>query len=182
MNDFRTPAAAAATIVLALATFTTEAPATRIFDQDSSSCTTVNCSSRTFGGTVNGNGGSAGPWTIEVSGKQGQCLRFEVTNASQDLETVIVGPNGTVWRNDDAIGDRPVVQFIAPITGWYTVSVSHWQGTGIEVDFILAYGNYSGPNSSVNCPGVTPPLDEAQIKRPTRKGIVPSIPGGPNER
>lgn len=109
-------------------------------------------------GTVFANGGSAMPWTDQIFARAGECLRVFVPTTTFDSELVVIAPSGTVWRNDDGGGSlRPLVKINgAPNTGWYTVRVAHFAGSGIVNDFGLYYGRYNYNNA--NCSGATVPM------------------------
>jgi hypothetical protein len=134
-----------------------------IFDAVVDNCAGVNCGAVIEGATVKALGAaSAGRWVAEVFGAANQCLRIDVPNAPTpaftDLETVVVAPNGTVYRNDDGGfgGVNPLVKINpAPNTGWYTVSIGHFNGAAVEGNFTVAVGRYV--TSNVNCAAPTPP-------------------------
>ena len=139
-----------------------------IHDSFVSTCTTLNCSSESIRGTyILDGGGRAIPWTAQLFSNGGECVRVQVTEEGTDLETVLVSPNGTTWRNDDGGGAGTVggACFLCPlikantpagINGWYTVSVSHFAGNGVTANFLLRYGRY--PLGNPNCSGATVPL------------------------
>ncbi len=140
--------------------------ATPLFDPSVNTCTTLNCGSVRLDGTVTGerNGVNAVPWVVELYAQPRECVRIAITAESQDLETVVVAPNGAVFRNDDGFVAPctvcPVVKIgNAPNFGWYTVSVSQFNGAPVETNFTMFYGRYSSGNP--NCSSPTPPLSPA---------------------
>ena len=129
-----------------------------LFDPSLSSTTVIDGSSVLIYGTVLSNSGSAMPWTEQIFARAGECLRVFVPTTTFDSELTVIAPNGTVWRNDDGGGSlRPLVKINgAPNTGWYTVQVAHYAGSGIINDFGLYYGRYLRNN--INCSGATSPM------------------------
>ena len=132
----------------------------QIYANGPSSCTGSNCASTFLNGTydydtVNHN---ANPFVLQVFSGGGECVRIDVTSAGTDLETVLVAPNGTTWRNDDRPGStNPLVKALVPsgVRGWYTLSISRYNGGGPRGDFTMAYGRYTSGNP--NCSGATSP-------------------------
>ncbi|WP_144259528.1 hypothetical protein [Methylocystis sp. ATCC 49242] len=152
-----------------------------IWDTSVSTCTGLNCSSVVFGGTVmNAVGASTARWEGAVFANRGECLRLDETamfGSGADDEMVVVGPNGTVWRNDDFSGLRPRVAFIAPQRGWYYVTIAHFAGNpNPEHDFVLAYGRYSG-SSNPNCASATPGFAPASVSKAPGAGVAPPAAG-----
>jgi hypothetical protein len=152
--------------------------ATPIFDPSSSTCTTANCSSETISGTFGALGAaqSALPWTVEIFALPQVCLRVEVTAQTQDLELVVVAPNGTVFRNDDGgvapCPNCPLVQVgNTPSQGWYTVQVAQFAGGAGFSNFTLLYGVY--PLDNPNC--ATPTTPQASRALSTRKSPEPEL-------
>jgi hypothetical protein len=145
-----------------------------IHDPTTSNCTTANCSSVVLGGTLLSLGtGSAGQWVQEVFARAGQCVRLQVTQESLDLAMTVVAPNGAIYENDQGGGactSCPNVKIgNAPRTGWYTVSVAHFDGAAAEGSFTLAYGTY--PAGNANCSAPTPPFSTAApVSRSTARG------------
>lgn len=131
---------------------------TEIFDDTTSNCAGANCSSLRLPGTVLGFGPSASAWVANVFASPGNCVRLEVISQGADLETTVVAPNGTVFRDDDSgVGTQPLVRIAsAPNNGWYTVHISHFAGTAVDTNFTLLYGRYSAGNP--NCAPATTPL------------------------
>jgi hypothetical protein len=138
------------------------APATAaslLFDDTRSSCVGTNCSSLRLPGTV-GNStpglqpANSEPFVVQVHSLPGDCLRLDVVSEDQDLEMVVISPNGTVWRNDDrngAIDRRPLVKIAgAPNSGWNTVQISHFGGAPLYSNFVLLFGSYT-PATNPNC-------------------------------
>ncbi len=146
------------------------ASATEIFDDTVSTCTGINCSSlRIPGSILNHVGVSTHPWVAQIFKEVAPCMRLDVTFQDADLEIVAVAPDGAVYRNDDRAGAndlRPLV-VVPPNTakGWYTVQISNFNGSTLEPNFILLYGEYTG-RGNPNCANPTVPfLPAARAKR-----------------
>ena len=128
---------------------------TNIFDDTVSTCVTANCSSLRIPGTLLSFAPSAGNWDINVFGLPGECIRLDVISQGTDLETVVVAPNGTAFRNDDrAVGDlRPLVKIApAPNNGWYAVHLAQFAGAAVNANFVLLYGRYNAGNPNCASP------------------------------
>jgi hypothetical protein len=134
----------------------------RIWDNSFSTCTSANCSSLTIPGTVTNPSSNNDPFEVQVFAGTNECVRLEVTQSLQgvDLEMVVRAPNGAIYRNDDGNGggsfNNPMVQINGtPNSGWYSVSINHWNGVASYADFVLTYGRYNVGN--VNCAAPTAP-------------------------
>ncbi|MCI0466091.1 MAG: hypothetical protein L0Y57_03660 [Beijerinckiaceae bacterium] len=136
--------------------------ATEIWDPTLSSCTGLNCSSVQIAGIVpNYDGYITQRWQIGVYASGGECLRVDETQMFAnppgplpDDEMVVVAPNGDVYRNDNFSSLRPRVAFIAPVTGFYYVSIAQVSGRAApEHDIFVAYGRY--PSGNPNCANPT---------------------------
>lgn len=157
---------------IALAAFLTvavsgSAHAGPIYDTTVGTCATANCSSIVMGATLLSLGtGSAGQWVQEVYAGAGQCVRLDVTSEFTDLAMDVVSPDGTIYDNDQGGGactNCPIIKIAsAPKTGWYTVTVSQFQGSAAEGNFVFAYGRY--PAGNANCSSPTPPLLTSKAK------------------
>jgi len=156
--------------------------ATELRDDTFSTCTTINCSSLRFPGTLFNSGGGtfANTWIANFAGGVGQCLRFDVTVPSAavavgnlDLELVVVAPNGTVFRNDDrspGVDRRPLVEIDpAPNNGWYTVHIAQFSGTPVNLNFVLLHGVYNSGNP--NCSSPTPGASAVEKLTKTDSGV-----------
>lgn len=154
--------------------------ATELRDDTFSTCTTINCSSLRFPGTLFNSGGGtfANTWIANFAGGTGQCLRFDATFPSgatfdTDLEIVVVAPNGTVFRNDDRIPGvdrRPLVKIDpAPNNGWYTVHIAQFSGTPENLNFVLLHGVYNSGNP--NCSSPTPGASAVEKLTKTGSGV-----------
>lgn len=121
-------------------------------------CTGINCASQSINGTfVFDQFGQALPFTTQVYAEVASCLRLDVTSQQSDLELVLVSPNGTVWRDDDTNGNRPLIKVNgASARGWFTVQVSSYNGLGQPAGFVLRYGRYNVGNP--NCTNPTPAM------------------------
>lgn len=131
----------------------------------------------TLGGTVNGSGVSAGPWTAELFASAGQCLHLNVTQQDQDYEMTVVAPNGTVFRNDDRGGAGcstcPQVKINGtPNNGWYTVSISQFAGASVQGHFQLLYQRTA--TGSAVCLPATPPTAAVAATAGVTKGSATS--------
>jgi hypothetical protein len=135
-----------------------------IFDDTLASCTGNNCSSLRIPGTVFSFAASAGQFVFSAFANVGECVRFDLISPphpAPDMETVVISPDGTVFRNDDrngALDRRPLVKIAsAPKNGWYTVRVGQFAGDAVETNVVMLYGRYPGGNP--NC--ATPTLPAA---------------------
>ena len=139
----------------------------------------INCSSLRYSGTLLNSGGGvfARPWIANFAGNTGQCLRFDLlspsgTTSSEDLEIVVVAPNGTVFRNDDRNGAsdrRPLVKIDpVPTNGWYTVHVAQFSGAPSNLNFVLLHGVYNSGNP--NCS--SPTSGESMPQRSEKTGVA----------
>lgn len=123
------------------------------------------------------NSGRAIPFEVEIlSSGGGRCLRIEVVGqpTATDLEAVLIAPDGTVWRNDDAGAAStascnlcPLIKAVTQVAGWYTLQISPFNGSaGAPGRFFLAYGLYSP--GDVSCSGATTPqAPEPQPLKPS---------------
>lgn len=128
-------------------------------------CNTLNCASMRLNANVTSSASLNGmePFVVQLMASPSHCTRFDVTSQTTDMEMVVVGPDGTVWRNDDrAAGDvrpRVVIPANTGRTGWYTVQISRYNGIppvpGNHFDAVLEYGRY--PAGNVNCDSPTTP-------------------------
>jgi hypothetical protein len=148
-----------AILVFGVSGIASQAHAGTLYDPSVSGCATTNCSSIAVGATLlSFNSSSAGTWTDQIFAAKGLCLRIQVFAATVDLEMTVVGPNGSVWRNDNAAAgnNRPLVKINnTPVAGWYTVVVGQASGVPFDSDFQVAFGVYS---TNPNCVPATPPL------------------------
>ena len=121
------------------------------------SCTTNNCGSVTeSGGTLQDPGNGSLPFVAQILAGQSECIRLEVFRQTADMKMTVTAPNGTVFRDDDSAGSlRPLVKFVAPITGAYTVTVAQFNGAPATANFGFFYGRYNGANP--NCAAPTRP-------------------------
>jgi hypothetical protein len=114
-----------------------------------STCGAVNCA----GMTIRGIHQPSEPFVVQIYAREGECLRLDVREQTEDLAMFVLGP--TVWiqgiSDDRAEGDvRPlIVQDPMPATGWYTVVISHFDVVTIAGRFVLDYGRY--PTGNINC-------------------------------
>jgi hypothetical protein len=170
-------------VALALAIGQGEAVAgPRIWDNSVSSCTTNNCSSLTIPGTVTNPSNNNDPFELQVFAFANECVRLEVVESISgvDLETVVRAPNGSIYRNDDGSGggslNNPLVKINgAPNSGWYSVSINHWNGVASYADFVLTYGRY--PLNNPNCDGATSPAAASILFKPAFEAPAVLTPG-----
>jgi hypothetical protein len=151
-----------------------------------STCTALNCASTLLHANVTSSstnpGGSVEPFVIQVHGSPQYCTRLDVSSENADMQMVVTGPDGTVWRNDDRVpGDlRPLVVIPSGVQGWYTVQVSLYSGRtsmpGTHYNADLAYGRYFGEGNP-NCANPTRPLAAEQN---ASKGVA-GMPGGSSD-
>jgi hypothetical protein len=138
-----------------------------------STCTGINCGSESLAATYElSPSGQAIPFIAQIFSSGGECLRVDITALGTappngDLETVLVSPNGTTWRNDDGgtCVRCPLVKANTPsgVDGWYTVSISHFAGNGSPTSFRLRYGRY--PLGNPNCASPTPAMDSLEADK-----------------
>jgi hypothetical protein len=132
-----------------------------IWDPTLKNCTQQNCGAVFFNGISQKNAfGDSIPFTVQVFANAGECLRLEVAAESADMKAVVVSPSGTIWRNDDFYGLRPLVTALADVKGYYTVHINYWNGnqpTSTPQLFTLAYGRYVS-GTPTNCPSTTTPF------------------------
>jgi hypothetical protein len=136
------------------------AAGTNVFDPSFGSCTSDNCSSEQISGTVGGlaiANDNTLPWTVKIFAPANSCLRAEVISQTQDLEIVLVQPDGTVFRDDDGgVGLQPLVKVDGTSNrGWNTLQVSRFNGDALGADFTMLYGVY--PRGNPNCAAPTTP-------------------------
>jgi hypothetical protein len=150
-----------AAALLPILLWTPHAPsaALELFD-GTGTCVTANCQSMLVNGTIFDWQGTAFPWVAQTYADRNQCLRVQVIVQGGDLKATVVGPNGTVWRNNNiGIGSCPtcpLVKLRAPKSGWYTISLAHVLGDPLQTDFTMRIGRYNTGNP--NCSNPTPPL------------------------
>ena len=159
-------------LVLGVALMGGTAWATNMFGP-SNTCTGLNCNSRAISGTVTSFGPTAQPWVAEIFAPTGRCFRLAVTSEGADLETVVRAPNGQVFRNDDGFVAPcplcPVVKIAnTPNNGWYTVSISHFNGAAVSTNFNLQYSLYNLGNP--NCNLATVPVNSLEPDTKSQKG------------
>lgn len=160
---------------------------TNLYDPSVSSSTVIDNSAVQLDGTLHDTNNNTNPWVIQVYSTAGQCLRVFVTSTNFDSRLTVVAPNGFVYSDDDNYDNvsRPLVKIAnAPISGWYTVQVSHYSGAPINANFTLKYGRYTSGNP--NCAGgtvpYTPPIGHGLSAATAKTGIgdvVPPRPGSP---
>ena len=128
-------------------------------------CTSTNCSSQSIHGTYHSDAaGDRDPFILQIYSLGDECVRLDVTEATHDLEMVLISPTGRIWRNDDRNSSvrRPLIKAITDISGWYTLQVSHFAGADVIADFTLRYGRYDSGNP--NCSFETLPLVTSEIQ------------------
>lgn len=130
-------------------------------------CTALDCNAVQIDGThLAISATESVPSVYVIYAEPTNCIRLNMESQDQnDLELVLVSPSGAVWRNDDRNGPadrRPLIQAITDATGWYTLQVSSFNGTGVEDNFILKYGRYA--NGNPNCATPTTALRTADLR------------------
>ncbi len=158
-------------LVLGVALLGGTAWATNMFT-GGSTCTTINCGSRTIQGTVTQFGVSGQPWVAEVFSPNGRCFRLQVTAQGTDLEMVVRAPNGQVFRNDDSFAAPcalcPLVKIAnSPNNGWYTVSLSQFAGAAASANFTMLFNTY--PVGNINCAAPTAPVNSVESETKSQK-------------
>lgn len=128
-------------------------------------CNTLNCASMRLNANVTSSSSLNGmePFVVQVMSTPSHCTRLDITSQTTDMEMVVVGPNGVVWRNDDRVaGDlrpRVIIPASTGTAGWYTVQISRFNGiapvAGQHYDAVLEYGRY--PAGNTNCSNPTTP-------------------------
>ena len=133
-----------------------------IFDRRVDNCDVQNCGAVLISGqSQRNNFGDSIPYTAGIYADANECLRLEITYQvtkappePADLQIVLVSPTGSIWRNDDLHGTRPVVTARTDVKGRYTVHINQSKGVqpinSIQT-FGLAYGRYV-IGTPVNCP------------------------------
>ncbi len=132
-----------------------------------SACNTLDCDATVLHGNITSSlsnpGGSVEPFIIQVHSSSQFCLRLDVLKeataggAPVDLEMVLVGPDGSVWRNNNRSISDPRPLIVVPrggTQGWYTVQISTATGfivpAGSHLNVDLAYGRYTSLRN-INC-------------------------------
>jgi hypothetical protein len=136
-------------------------------------CTTLNCKSLEQTGQLNGYGGNTNPWVTLLAKSPGgtDCLRVDVTQQSTDLAMSVVGPDGTVYTDDDSGSCSLCPRVVVPKTaigGTYTVVIGRYNGEAVEATFTLNSGKYkpaSNPNCANPTPGTGPSAAEIKAKQ-----------------
>jgi hypothetical protein len=126
-------------------------------------CPTVHCLASRFHGYISDADCGAPrcviPFTVDVWGQEGACLRIDVgdPSATVDLFMVLVSPSGVIWRNRNrsARDSRPLIKVDpVPEHEFYTLIIS--SATTETTSFPIRYGNWNSGN--INCVNPTPPL------------------------
>jgi len=135
------------------------ADATNLYNPVVSSTTVLDGASIELDGTLNDSNGNAQPWVAELYAGGGECARFFITTTAFDAKLTVITPSGFIYRDDDSGGSqRPLVKINGtPVSGWYTVQVSHYLGRPQNANFALKYGRYNFNNP--NCDNQTIPLN-----------------------
>ena len=124
-------------------------------------CTTLNCGALALPARINAHPASpaiANSWVGQFSGSAASCLRFQVVSESTNLAMTVVGPQGTVYTNDNggasACTQCPIVVVATALNGFYNVVVATRAGAGVEAAFTLRAGLYKSGNAP-NCASPT---------------------------
>src|SRR5215471_4456969 len=139
-----------------------------------SSCSTLNCDATILHANITSSlsnpGGSIEPFVLQLHSSPQFCLRLDVikqetaAGGPADLEMVLLGLDGTVWRNNDrGPGDtRPLIVVPRGAQGWYTVHISTATGVavppGAHYNADLAYGRYTSTTNPNSRPAPAPLL------------------------
>jgi hypothetical protein len=118
------------------------------------------------------------PFVAQVFSSGGECLRIAVVSQGADLEATLVSPSGRVWQDDDSNGSlRPRLHAVTDVRGWYPLTLSHFAGTAVNVDFSMDIQRL--PTAS--CNPVSPPVRFAAPMRAGKSGGAgPAVQGGAN--
>ncbi|SFF22010.1 hypothetical protein [Nitrosomonas sp. Nm166] len=145
--------------------FIANANASGLFaDTAQSTCTTPNCqaaiidkavilSEQAVSGVA-----STTPWTGQFFSSGNECIRIEVLEtspANRDLTMHFVGPDLSVWTDDDSgAGLFPRIEANTLVPGRYTVVVGLFAPTVFNNNtrFKLSYGRYPSGNPNCNEP------------------------------
>ena len=121
------------------------------FESALSTCTTINCAGMTIRGIQQSNE----PFVIQVFGREGECLRLDVSTQTEDTAFVIISTTtGDFVSADDTFELRPIFGIDpVPATGWYTVAIGYFDYDPRISRFTLEYGRY--PSGSINCSQAT---------------------------
>ncbi len=141
-------------------------------------CVTINCQATSFSGRIGAFGANANSSVIQFALDPGWCARFDVSAGFADLETIVVGPGGNVFRDDDGgLGNNPLVVISsANLTqGVHTVVIQHWAGTAVSGGYTLKAAQYDAANP--NCAGPVTPLSATKSLNVSR---TPSVVTTPN--
>ena len=130
-----------------------------------SACTTLNCGATILHANITRSftnpGGSVEPFIVQLHSSPQYCLRLDVISENADMEMVLVAPDGTVWKNDNTNGQRPLIVVPRGVQGWYTAHISLASGMtatpGAHFNADLAYGRYTSINNP-NCGHPTAPM------------------------
>lgn len=122
-----------------------------------STCSTTNCGTVTLSGQAR----PLDPFVIQVFAAKDECLRLDVTSASDNLAMSVTSPDPKLtYFNDDDLADSSTTPLVAidpvPVAGWHTVHINRRNGLSGTVDFQLRYGRY--PSGNANCSNPTAPL------------------------
>ncbi len=140
----------------------------------SSTSTARNGGAASVTGSTISMSGRAHPWVAQIYAPANRCLRLEVTSTSPltDLGILLSAPNPSshpaapirfAWVDDDGGGlsggclNCPLIKAAVLKSGWYTVTINHWQGGAFNSDFVLRYAHYP-VGIATNCPTPTPAL------------------------
>jgi len=107
------------------------------------------------------------PFVVQVLAAQGECLRIDVDEQSEDMSMLVIAPsvNFGIWNDDrdfDGGDSRPLVNSEVPWSGWYTVVVSYFDLDHRVAKFTLKYGRY--PAGNANCQ-IQPAVTGQQFER-----------------
>ena len=121
--------------------------------------------------------GNLDPFTVEVFGAPGECLRIAQTTGA-DLFAVLVSPNQTVWRDDDSNGSlHPRINAVVQRRGWHVLTITTFNGAAASTsDFTWTLSRLA---SSACSPATLPSLAAAAAA--AKSGSAgPRVVGGTN--
>jgi hypothetical protein len=122
-------------------------------EDSKSSCSGINCGAMTIRGVHQRDE----PFVIQVLAAEGECLRLDVDEQSEDMAMLVIAPSVNYGissddRDFDGGDYRPLVNAEVPWSGWYTVVVSYYALDHLTAKFTLKYGRYPAGNANCQAP------------------------------
>lgn len=91
------------------------------------------------------------PVVFQAYARSGDCFQVRALDLNNDLELIVISPNGAVYDLDDYADGYEEVFINATANGSYTIHVGHWTGAGVGSRLEVAVGRYF-PGDAANCP------------------------------